>query len=415
MATRIDTVEGRNKLKPRKATYWHTVRKCCQLGFRRMSADAPGTWLAQAYDASTSKQTRRSLGDFSDIAPGERFEAARKTAEKWFAHLDKGGSLEVVTVKVACEQYVTYVRAQAVLAAGPAKKERILRNAADLEARYRRWVNDAPLGTIEIQKLKRTQLESWTLTLAGTAVLIDPHAPQPRTRPRAPSTVNRDMTALRAALNRALDVGLVTSDLAWKDALKSLKDADGRRDVYLNRKQRAALVAATSSADIEAFVRAMTLLPLRPGALAALTVENFVARRSALCVALDKAGGGREFQLPTETADFLKKQSKGKPPGSALFARADGKAWTKDAWKGPIKVAVTAANHAAEEADDESSALPKNTTAYTLRHSVITDLVEADVNALTIAFLSGTSVAMIEKHYFKARNRTASALQNLVL
>lgn len=415
MATRIDTVEGRNRLKPRKATYWHTVRKGCQLGFRRMSADAPGTWLAQAYDPSTFKQTRRSLGDFSDVAPGERFEAARKAAEKWFAHLDKGGSLEVVTVKVACEQYVAYVRAQSVLARSPADKQQILRNATDLEGRYRRWVNSAPLGAIELQKLQRTHLESWTLTLAGTAVLIDPYAPQPRTRPRARSTINRDMTALRAALNRAHDVGLVTSDLAWKAALKALDKADGRRNVYINRKQRAALVAAIPSADTAAFVRAMTLLPLRPGALAALTVENFDARRGALHVSLDKAGGGRDFQLPTETANFLKKQSKGKPPGTPLFLRADGKAWDKDSWKGPVKDAVAAANRAAEEADDESIALPTNVTAYTLRHSVITDLVDADVNALTIAFLSGTSIAMIEKHYFQAGNRTASALQHLVL
>jgi len=415
MATRIDTVEGRNRLKPRKATYWHTVRKGCQLGFRRMSADAPGTWLAQAYDTSTFKQTRRSLGDFSDVAPGERFEAARKAAEKWFAHLDKGGSLEVVTVKVACEQYVTYVRAQSVLARSPADKQKILRNATDLEGRYRRWVNGAPLGAIELQKLQRTQLESWTLTLAGTAVLIDPYAPQPRTRPRARSTINRDMTALRAALNRAHDVGLVTSDLAWKEALKPLDNANGRRNVYINSKQRTALVAAIPSADIAAFVRAMTLLPLRPGALAALTVENFDARRGALRVSLDKVGSGREFQLPTETANFLKKQSKGKSPGTPLFARADGKAWNKDAWKGPVKDAVAAANRAAEVAHDESSALPTNVTAYTLRHSVITDLVDADVNALTIAFLSGTSVAMIEKHYFQPGNRTASALQHLVL
>jgi len=154
------------------------------------------------------------------------------------------------------------------------------------------------------------------------------------------------MTALRAALNRAHDVGLVTSDLAWKEALKPLDNANGRRNVYINSKQRAALVAAIPSADIAAFVRAMTLLPLRPGALAALTVENFDARRGALRVSLDKVGSGREFQLPTETANFLKKQSKGKPPGTPLFARADGKAWNKDAWKGPVKDAVAAANRA---------------------------------------------------------------------
>ena len=59
----------------------------------------------------------------------------------------------------------------------------------------------------------------------------------------------------------------------------------------------------------------------------------------------------------------------------------------KDAWKYPIKEAVKAAG------------LPAATTAYTLRHSVITDLIRARLPILTVAQLSGTSVAMIEKHY----------------
>jgi integrase len=38
-------------------------------------------------------------------------------------------------------------------------------------------------------------------------------------------------------------------------------------------------------------------------------------------------------------------------------------------------------------------------SAYTLRHSVITDLIRAWLPILTVAHLSGTSVAMIERHY----------------
>lgn len=414
MAVRIDTVEGRNRLKPRKAPYWHILRKGCQLGFRRMSADTKGTWLAQSYDPDTSKQSRRSLGDFSEVPEGKRFEAARVAAEVWFEHLGRGGRHDVITVKIACEQYVTYVKAKTITAANPAEKEKILRNAADLEGRYRRWVYNAPIGKVEMQKLQKTQFESWTATLAKTDVLIDPHAAQPGTRPRALSSINRDKTALRAALNRAKEVGHVTSDRSWKEALKPFDDADGRRNVYINRKQRAALVAAAASADIAAFVSAMSLLPLRPGAIASLTVKNFDARRSTLRVAQDKTGGGREIQLPTETSDFLKKQCLNKAPSDPLLARADGKAWTKDAWKGPIKKAVAAANLAAKEAEDDSSTLPKNVTAYTLRHSVITDLVDANVKALTVAFISGTSVAMIEKHYFHAGKSSASALETLV-
>ena len=58
-----------------------------------------------------------------------------------------------------------------------------------------------------------------------------------------------------------------------------------------------------------------------------------------------------------------------------------------DAWRHPIKDAVKAAG------------LPGAASAYTLRHSVITDLIRARLPILTVAQLSGTSVAMIEKHY----------------
>lgn len=42
---------------------------------------------------------------------------------------------------------------------------------------------------------------------------------------------------------------------------------------------------------------------------------------------------------------------------------------------------------------------PEAASAYTLRHSVITDLIRVRLPILTVAQPSGTSVAMIEKHY----------------
>lgn len=86
-------------------------------------------------------------------------------------------------------------------------------------------------------------------------------------------------------------------------------------------------------------------------------------------------------------ARFFVEQAKNKLPAASIFVRAGGEAWNKDAWKHPIK-------HAVEAAD-----LPRAASAYTLRHSVITDLVRARLPLLTVAQLSGTSVAMIEKHY----------------
>ncbi len=78
---------------------------------------------------------------------------------------------------------------------------------------------------------------------------------------------------------------------------------------------------------------------------------------------------------------------KDKLPAASIFARTGGAAWNKDAWKYSIEDAV------------EAAGLPGAVAAYTLRHSVITDLIRARLRILTVAQLSGTSVAIIEKHY----------------
>ena len=43
--------------------------------------------------------------------------------------------------------------------------------------------------------------------------------------------------------------------------------------------------------------------------------------------------------------------------------------------------------------------LAETVTTYTIRHSVITDLIHGGLDTLTMAHLSGTSILMIEKHY----------------
>jgi len=119
----------------------------------------------------------------------------------------------------------------------------------------------------------------------------------------------------------------------------------------------------------------------------------------------DKSGQDRKITLPPATAEFFAKNCKDKLPGAPLFARADGTAWNKDAWKKPVRAAVVAAE------------LPVSASAYALRHSTITDLVALHkLDTLTVAQLSGTSLAMIEKHYgHLLRDHAAKALASLTL
>ena len=113
MATRIDTVEARSRLKVRPAPYWQRLTAGRHIGFRRMSATTDGTWLCQSYDPEDSKQTRRSLGDFAHLPPSQRYDAAKSEAELWFKHLDHGGKVSAaITVTTACANYVEHLNVE---------------------------------------------------------------------------------------------------------------------------------------------------------------------------------------------------------------------------------------------------------------------------------------------------------------
>ena len=87
-----------------------------------------------------------------------------------------------------------------------------------------------------------------------------------------------------------------------------------------------------------------------------------------------------------------------------MFTRDDGEEWDKDAWKGPVKKAAAAAE------------LPPSTTAYTFCYSVIIDLIHGGLDTVTVAQLSGTSLAMIEKNYVHlTREQATAALARLAM
>lgn len=391
MAHSITTVKARAALKPRISPYWHPIARGCHLGFRKTGPAAPGTWVTKFRD-DDGKELQHSLGGFDDIPPSEHFDAARKKADDWFEHMGRGGSNKDKSLKQVCEDYVAHLANEGRAGA-----------SQDAAGRFKRWIYSNPkLAGTPVQKLTQKQVDDWRKKLRAT-LAIPQDKEKAATRPRAEGSINRDMTTLRAALNLALLNKDVTSDDAWKAKLQPIKDADGRRDVYLDPTQRRKLIEK-APADLALFLTALCLLPLRPGAVAALNAGHFDKQSSSLTIGKDKKGGIRKIMLPTATAAFFVEQSKGKLPGAPLFIRADGKRWDKDAWKGPVKVAAAAAE------------LPPAVSAYALRHSTITDLVNHGLPTLTVAQISGTSVHMIQEHYGHLQQKqSAAALAMLAL
>lgn len=386
----LSRIGEREKLKPKAGDepHWHRLRQGVYLGYRPSKKVAGGTWFARFYDADTNRNKRKRLGDYGALAGHDVFRQAKTDAEAWASTVESGGELagDMVTVRDACLAYLEE------------KPNSIA------EGVFRRHVYDDPIAKVKLDKLRRHHLRSWRKRLEqAPALLTRTKEGEKRWKERAKSTVNRDMVPLRAALGRVLTPGPPNTDAAWQEALKPFKGADKRREVYLDKGERKRLINAACE-ETRPFLRALCLLPLRPGSLASLTARDFDKRTRTLTIGKDKNGIPRQISLPQVVADFLAAQVKGKLPTAPVFARHSGDAWNKDTWKHPIKDAVRGAN------------LPDAVSAYTLRHSVITDLIRVRLPILTVAQLSGTSVAMIEKHYgHLVRDDAEGALATLTL
>lgn len=387
----LSRIGEREKLKPKAGDepHWQRLRQGVYLGYRPSRKQAGGTWFARCYDAEANRNSRKRLGDYGTLSGHDVFKQAKLDAETWAEMVESGGELarDMVTVKDACEAYLDQ------------------KPGSIAEGVFRRHVYDDPIARVKLDKLRRHHLKAWRDRLEKAPALVTrtKEADKKRMKVRSKSTVNRDMVPLRAALSLVLKPGAPNTDAAWQEALRPFKGADKRRDLYLDRDERKKLIDATPD-ETRPFVRALCLLPLRPGALAGLKVGDFDKRTRALTVGQDKNGKPRQITVPQAIADFFETQVADKLPAALIFSRTGGEPWNKDAWKYPIKDAVKVA------------CLPSAASAYTLRHSVITDLIRARLPILTVAQLSGTSVAMIERHYgHLVRDDADDALASLVV
>jgi integrase len=386
MAVDLSRVKEREGLAEQRKPHWQRLRPGCFVGYRPSSKGGAGTWIARAYDEDAAAYRQLALGSFGEHPSSARFALAKQSAEAFAVEVERGGISDekIETVADACRRFAE--------------------SNPEAGARFRRYVYSDPFGKVKLAKLRRYQVAAWRQRMEATPALVSRRTKgQPITRSRSPATVNRDMAVLRTALGKVLPLGAPNTEAAWQEPLKPIKNAVKRRTLYLNREQRRALLDKMAD-EAAHFVRALCLLPLRPGAVAALTVADFDKRTRELTIGKDKAGNRRRIVIPEIAARLFSAAAKGKLPAAPLFMRGNGKAWDKETWKGPIADAAKAAE------------LPSGTTAYTLRHSVISDLVTAGLPLMTVAQIAGTSVAMIEAHYSHlARHAAVEALAGLSL
>lgn len=368
MATDIKSKTARARLKVQREPHWHCIRVGLYVGFRR-SAEGDGTWVARQLKEGSKKYLLRSLGSLPD------FNDAVRETQAWAGAVDAGGSHKSVTVETACKAYVEHQKAHVSTA-----------NGADAEGRFQRLVYGTPLGAVSLDRLRTTQIKTWLNEQ------LDNDGDEEMLR-KSKDSANRNLTALKAALNLALRDREVATDAGWK-TVSRFPGAGRRRERYLSVDDRTALLEHCEN-DLASLVTSLMLTAVRPGEMATANVCDFDRKQGTLT--LSGKTGRRTVTLSTTAREFFATECKGKLPTAPLLADGFGNRWNKDSWKKRFKEAVKAAK------------LPADVVLYTLRHVAISEMIAGGVDTFLVAKLAGTSTAMIDKHYGHLRHEQTRA------
>ena len=187
------------------------------------------------------------------------------------------------------------------------------------------------------------------------------------------STVNRFMRAFKACLTLAAnDDERITNRKAWK--LPALRDTANPRNVILTEPQVRDVVAAsyqTGGYRFGLYIETVATTGVRLVQARRLTVADLEADHPdgpRLVMPSAKKGGGKKrierapLPIPAGLAKRLNAEALGRADHEPLLRDNDGAAWTRTKHQLPFARAAAAAD------------LPKEATAYSLRHSFITDV-----------------------------------------
>lgn len=359
----IDKATVRNRLPAKREPYWGApVARGLYVGFRKLDAGW-GNWIAR-YRDDDGRQHYKAIGPVSDNL---NYEAARKAAAVWLRAVTAGVDTNSIrTVSDACREYVAGLR--------KAQREAA---AHDADMRFRRVVYDRTIGKTELARIAQKRIEAWRDDLVEPA-----SADQ---KPLSRSSANRTLIALKAALNAAVTARSVSADRAieWKQA-KAFKNAEKRRDLFLDLTQRRALLGASKGA-IRDLMEGVMLTGARAGELTGATCGRFDKRTGS--IALVGKTGERKVPVSPDAIKLFTRLAKGKLPGARLFTRDDGKPWAHSDWDELVRAAA------------EQARLAPGVCLYTLRHSFITTAILEGLTPLEVARLVGTSLTMIDRHY----------------
>lgn len=322
---RLETRAARSRLSIRAEPYWRVIHEGAHLGYYRGSRT--GKWVARyrTPGGASKGYVKRTLGEADDVADADGvqffdFRQAQYKARAWFEEVSLGRATpSSYTVADALDDYMKGFRGRSV-AATRSRVEAIIKPA---------------LGTLEVAALTRKIVADWHAERAASPARLrtSSRTKIPNCRPlegedairQRKSTANRDLTVLKAALNRAAEnrAGLPLD--AWR-GVRPFANVDRAKLRYLKEDEARRLVNATTP-QFRPMVQAALLTGARYGELRNAKVQDFDAAAGVLWLRETKSGGPRVAYLEEEGVRLLSRACAGKGPAAWIFSRPDGQRW----------------------------------------------------------------------------------------
>lgn len=406
----IDSPSKRGRLAPRKNPYWQGVsggRGGVSLGYRKPACGA-GVWIAKIVAEGHRVEEKLGASDDDGTPAGGTltYRAAVTAALDWSkrqyeASQTSAAGSDGPTVRSAVAAYVAE------------RKKRSVREGGNAEGRLTRHVlSDHKFAGTRLSKLRASIIEEWRARLSVRdqgEVTPAEGAPEPIT----PSTLNRLLNDLRAALNsaaerhrRELPAHLPMEIKVGTRALSVT--ADARKQLLTDKQIRSAVDAAF---EVDTDFGRLALVAASTGArhsqMRLLRVGDVQIEHSRLMMPGSSKGRSAKARpavstpVAAEVVERLQPALANREADAPLLERWAYRSvgpvkWEKDrrrAW-GP-----------AYEVDKFWSAtiakagLPTDTIMYAFRHSSIVRGLKAGLPVRLVAALHDTSSEMIEKHY----------------
>ena len=377
---RLETRTARLKLTPRSRGYWaSTAKPGLHLGYRRLK-DRNGTWIARTYQGKSGTYAHKAFAQADDFSESDGdevltyFEAAQRIA----GEAPPVRHSSAYTVQDAVTSYLDYITQH---------RKSIVDARSRLNAYVVPYFGERPL-----LRLTPTDFEAWS----KWAYAHDPRAKASQRNRRAVSapererrrraTLNKVISYLKAALDRAYEHGHVQNRTAWA-RLRKFKGTDSARTARLSTEQARRLTNAAAP-DFRRLLELALLTGARYGELIALRTRDFDEGSGTLLVAESKSGKPRRIPLTDEGRQLLESLTAGSAPEDAILTKADGSAWKKNDQFERMREACTVAK------------IAPAINFHAIRHTTASLLVEQGVPLAFVAEMLGhTDARMVSMHY----------------